>query len=57
MGGCASLLHALIAITVMDYDMGMMCTVVGRKLSSEVGFKGELLEDTDRSAYGDCQHL
>ncbi len=40
LGGCDGLLIALIAFTIIDYITGIMCAVVNRKLSSEVGFKG-----------------
>ena len=40
LGGCDGLLYALIAFVVVDYITGVMCAVVDRKLSSEVGFKG-----------------
>ena len=40
LGGCDGLLYALITFVVVDYITGVMCAVVDRKLSSEVGFKG-----------------
>ena len=40
LGGCDGLLYALIAFVVVDYLTGVMCAVVDKKLSSEVGFKG-----------------
>ena len=40
LGGCDGLLYALIALVVVDYITGVMCAVVDKKLSSEVGFKG-----------------
>ena len=40
LGGCDGLLYALIAFGVVDYITGVMCAVVDKKLSSEVGFKG-----------------
>lgn len=40
LGGCDGLLYALIAFVTVDYVTGVMCAVVGRKLSSSVGFKG-----------------
>lgn len=40
LGGCDGLLYALIAFVAADYITGMMCAVVDRKLSSEVGFRG-----------------
>jgi len=40
LGGCDGLLFALLAFAVLDYITGVMCAVVDRKLSSEIGFKG-----------------
>ena len=40
LGGCDGLLYALLAFAVIDYITGIMCAVVDKKLSSEVGFKG-----------------
>jgi toxin secretion/phage lysis holin len=40
LGGCDGLLIALIVFVVADYITGVMCAIVDRKLSSEVGFKG-----------------
>ena len=40
LGGCDGLLYALIAFVVIDYITGVMCAVVDKKLSSEIGFKG-----------------
>ena len=40
LGGCDGLLYALLAFVVIDYITGMMCALVDRSLSSEVGFKG-----------------
>ncbi len=40
LGGCDGLLYALLAFVVIDYLTGVMCAVVDRKLSSDVGFKG-----------------
>lgn len=40
MGGCDGLLYALIAFVVVDYITGVMCAIVDKKLSSEVGFRG-----------------
>ena len=39
-GGCDGLMYALIAFVVVDYITGIMCAIVDKKLSSEVGFKG-----------------
>ncbi len=38
--GCDGLLYALIAFVVIDYITGVMCAVVDKNLSSEVGFRG-----------------
>lgn len=40
LGGCDGLLYALLLFVVLDYLTGVMCAVVDKKLSSEVGFKG-----------------
>lgn len=40
LGGCDGLLYALLAFVVIDYITGVMCAVIDKKLSSEVGFKG-----------------
>ena len=40
LGGCDGLLYALIAFVVIDYITGVMCAIINRDLSSEVGFKG-----------------
>lgn len=40
LGGCDGLLYALLAFVVIDYITGVMCAIVDKKLSSEVGFKG-----------------
>lgn len=40
LGGCDGLLYALIAFVVTDYITGVMCAIVDKKLSSQVGFKG-----------------
>ena len=40
LGGCDGLLYALIAFVVIDYITGVMCAIINRELSSEVGFKG-----------------
>lgn len=40
LGGCDSILYALIIFVVMDYITGVMCAISDQKLSSEVGFKG-----------------
>ena len=40
LGGCDGLLTALVILMVIDYITGVMCAIVDKKLSSEVGFKG-----------------
>lgn len=40
LGGCDSLLYALIAFVVIDYLTGVMCAINDKTLSSEVGFRG-----------------
>lgn len=40
LGGCDGLLIALVAFVVIDYVTGVMCAIVDKKLSSEVGFRG-----------------
>ena len=40
LGGCDGLLYALIAFMVIDYITGVMCAIINKQLSSEVGFKG-----------------
>ena len=40
LGGCDGLMYALTAFVVVDYITGIMCAIVDKKLSSEVGFKG-----------------
>jgi toxin secretion/phage lysis holin len=39
-GGMDSILYALIAFVVIDYITGVMCAVLKKKLSSEVGARG-----------------
>ena len=34
------MLYALIAFVVIDYLTGVMCAIINKQLSSEVGFKG-----------------
>ena len=34
------MLYALLAFVIIDYITGVMCAVIDKKLSSEVGFKG-----------------
>lgn len=40
LGGADGFLYTLIAFTVLDYITGVMCAIVNKNLSSEVGFKG-----------------
>ena len=40
LGGCDNLMIALIVFVVADYVTGVMCAIIDKKLSSEVGFKG-----------------
>ena len=40
LGGYDGFLYALIAFVVIDYITGLMCAVLDKKLSSEVGFRG-----------------
>lgn len=40
LGGVDGFLYALLAFVVVDYITGVMCAIVNKKLSSEIGFKG-----------------
>lgn len=40
LGGLDGFLYALIAFVAIDYLTGIMCAIVDRKLSSEIGAKG-----------------
>lgn len=40
LGGCDGLVYALILFVAADYITGVMCAVVDKRLSSEIGFKG-----------------
>ncbi|HEY5586011.1 MAG TPA: phage holin family protein [Ruminiclostridium sp.] len=40
LGGMDGFLYALIFFTAADYLTGIMCAIVEKKLSSEVGFRG-----------------
>ena len=40
LGGWDGFLYALLAFVVIDYVTGLMCAVLDKKLSSEVGFRG-----------------
>jgi len=40
LGGWDGFLYALVAFTVIDYLTGVMCAIVDKNLSSEIGAKG-----------------
>jgi toxin secretion/phage lysis holin len=40
LGGWDGFLYALLTFVVIDYITGLMCAVLDRKLSSEIGFRG-----------------
>lgn len=40
LGGWDGFLYALLAFVVIDYITGLMCAVLDKNLSSEVGFRG-----------------
>ena len=40
LGGWDGFLYALLAFVLIDYITGLMCAVLDKKLSSEVGFRG-----------------
>ena len=40
LGGCDGLMYTLLAFVVLDYLTGIMCAIVDKKLSSEIGFRG-----------------
>ena len=40
LGGCDGLLYTLLAFVILDYLTGVMCAIVDKKLSSEIGFRG-----------------
>jgi len=40
LGGWDGFLYALLAFVIIDYVTGLMCAVLDKKLSSEVGFRG-----------------
>ena len=40
LGGADGFLYTLIVFVALDYITGVMCAIVEKKLSSEVGFKG-----------------
>lgn len=40
LGGADGLLITLVIFTIMDYVTGVMCAIIDKALSSEIGFKG-----------------
>lgn len=40
LGGFDGFLYALVALMIADYITGVMCAIVDKKLSSEIGFRG-----------------
>ncbi|HPX71037.1 MAG TPA: phage holin family protein [Bacteroidales bacterium] len=40
LGGLDGFLYALLAFVTIDYITGLMCAVLDKKISSEVGFRG-----------------
>ncbi len=40
MGGFDGFFYALLVFVVIDYLTGVMCAIVDKKLSSEIGFRG-----------------
>ena len=40
LGGCDGLVYALLVFVAADYITGIMCAIVDKRLSSEIGFKG-----------------
>ena len=40
LGGWDGFLYALLAFVIIDYITGIMCAVLDKKLSSEIGFRG-----------------
>ena len=40
LGGMDGLIYALIAFVVLDYLMGVMCAIVEKQLSSDIGARG-----------------
>lgn len=41
-GGLDGLLYALIVFAVLDYITGVICAIIDKNLSSEIGYKGIL---------------
>ena len=40
LGGSDGLIYTLLAFVVLDYVTGIMCAIVDKRLSSQIGFKG-----------------
>ena len=40
LGGLDGVIYALVIFVVTDYITGLMCAIIDKKLSSEVGFRG-----------------
>ena len=40
LGDCDGLIYTLLAFVVLDYVTGIMCAIVDKRLSSQIGFKG-----------------
>lgn len=40
LGGYDGFLYALVMFVVLDYITGLMCAILDKKLSSEIGFRG-----------------
>ena len=40
LGGYDGFLYALIVFVILDYITGLMCAILDKKLSSEIGFRG-----------------
>ncbi|WP_456151116.1 phage holin family protein [Caldibacillus debilis] len=45
LGGLDGFLYALIILVVADYITGIMCAIVDKELSSEIGYRGILMLD------------
>lgn len=56
LGGWDGFLYALLAFVVIDYVTGIMCAVLDKKLSSEVGFPGYFQKGTYLLAGGNRTH-
>lgn len=40
LGGCDGLMYVMICFVIVDYITGVMCAIIDKKLSSQIGFKG-----------------